>query len=238
VDYIGQEGIGGTPFPYIHDLQVTDADEIAVITRTMRSWLIFWYSSSGNLLYQISVPYDKLPIPEGLRAIPALETIHIDRSARRLYLKLDYYHTENGDTADEGVMSGSFEKSRIYMLDIDKQNYSGFIEIPRYFLESEEFNLVNEGKEEALYEFIGAASGGYLYLLSPDQNNTNELLILNDEGRLVSRRIILIQEDELVYRDFHISGTGILSALLCEKDICNIVWWRCDKIIEADKDEG
>jgi len=237
-DYIGQEGVGGTPFPYIHDLQITENGEIVVLCRTMKSWLLYWYTPRGSLIFQISILYDKLPVPEGLKVIPALETIHADRDARRLYLKLDYYHTQNGETGGEDVMSGSFEKSRIYILDIESGTYENFIELPRYFRESEEFNLVRDEKEEALYEFIGTAAGGYLYLLSPDQNNANELLILDETGRLVTRKTIIIQEDELVYRDFHIAGDGILSALLCEKETCRIVWWRCDKILEADRDEG
>ena len=143
----------------------------------MKSWLVFWYSASGSLLYQISVPYDKLPVPEGLRVLPALETIHTDRSSRRLYLKLDYYHSENGDSGDEGFISGSFEKSRIYMLDIEKKNYSGYIELPRYFMETEEFNLVNEGllgkTEEDRREDFAA---GYDFRKAFDESFTIDLI--------------------------------------------------------------
>jgi hypothetical protein len=95
---------------------------------------------------------------------------------------------------------------------------------------------VNTEKEEALYEFIGTASGGYLFFLSPDVNNTNQLLILDSGGRVVDRKEILIQDNELIYRSFHLSHPGILSAILSEEDHVKIVWWRCDAILQEDMD--
>ena len=32
LDYLGQEGIGGTPFPYIEAIHVNEADEIIVVS--------------------------------------------------------------------------------------------------------------------------------------------------------------------------------------------------------------
>ncbi|MCK5008646.1 MAG: hypothetical protein KAR73_14735, partial [Spirochaetales bacterium] len=61
VDFIGQEGIGGTPFPYIDSLYITDRDELVVICRTPRFWHVFWYSAGGVLLFQVDIDQDHLP---------------------------------------------------------------------------------------------------------------------------------------------------------------------------------
>ncbi|HUX20694.1 MAG TPA: hypothetical protein VMW69_05595, partial [Spirochaetia bacterium] len=40
IDYIGQEGVGGTPFPYIERIQSNSHGEIEVICRTDTEWLV------------------------------------------------------------------------------------------------------------------------------------------------------------------------------------------------------
>ena len=236
LDYLGQEGVGGTPFPYIERLQVTGSGEIAVITQTAKSRLIFWFSAAGALLYEVAINYTSLPVPQGMDLIPSLETVYSDADSRVLYLKLDYY-LKPGAEGEGSVNNGTgFEKSRIYILDLQRETYVQSIELPRYFIENNDLELVNTEKEEGLYEFKGAASGGYLFFLGPDVYNTNQLLILDSSGRVVDRKEILIQDNELIYRAFHLSRSGILSAILCEEDHVKVVWWRSDEILQEDMD--
>ena len=44
---IGQEGVGGKPFPQIHDIYVVGNDQPVVICDVEDTWLVFWYSSRG-----------------------------------------------------------------------------------------------------------------------------------------------------------------------------------------------
>ncbi|MFW5812500.1 MAG: LIC_12708 family protein, partial [Alkalispirochaetaceae bacterium] len=88
IDYIGQEGIGGTPFPYIDRLYVTDSDDLIVITRTMERWIVFGYSPRGELLYRVDIALDRLPVPGEEPVIPILESLTPDPSGERMFLKL------------------------------------------------------------------------------------------------------------------------------------------------------
>ena len=63
VDYVGQEGIGGTPFPYVERIAVSSGGELVVVSRTADVWLIFWYDRRGNHLYTAEISLDRLPVP-------------------------------------------------------------------------------------------------------------------------------------------------------------------------------
>jgi len=237
VDYIGQEGLGGTPFPYIEKLQVTTGGEIVVMTRTMKSWLIFWYSRNGKLLYRVNILYNALPVPEGVSAIPSLETIHADRVQRKLYLKLDYYTNTSGERADP-ELNAEYSMSGVYVLDLKDGNYKDFIQIPRNIKKASNLQFLETETREYLYEFLGVTSGGYLFFLSPEESNREQLLILNRQGKVVQRTYILPSDRELVYSDFYLNPSGVLSALLCDENRVEVAWWRTDKIIESVVDEN
>ncbi|MEW5817859.1 MAG: hypothetical protein AB1798_21005 [Spirochaetota bacterium] len=237
VDYLGQEGIGGTPFPYIQRLQVTSSGEIVVITRTMRSWLIFWYSRKGSLLYKINIFYDNLPQPEAKDLLASLETIIADNAKRLLYLKLDYYRNVSDQaTGSQSQVSTDFYKSGIYILNIETEKYEKYVEIPKNYKEPDTLELDSE-KRELLYEFIGEADNSYFFLLSPDEDNLYQLIILNKKGKVVERTNIQLKNTELLYRYFYLTPSGILSALLCEDQEAEVAWWRSDKLLEKARNE-
>ena len=48
LDYLGREGIGGTPFPYIEALHVNSRDDVIVVSRAEESWLVYWVQSRGK----------------------------------------------------------------------------------------------------------------------------------------------------------------------------------------------
>ncbi len=97
INFLGREGIGGTPFPYIEKIEINRRDEIIIITRTTKTWNIYWYSNNGSLKFTIKVPLDDLPVlPEG-NYIPSLETIVSDRQENSIYLKVDYYNKDSND---------------------------------------------------------------------------------------------------------------------------------------------
>ncbi|NBC30809.1 MAG: hypothetical protein GVY29_12555, partial [Spirochaetes bacterium] len=142
VDYIGQEGIGGTPFPYVERIAVSSGGELIVVSRTADVWLIFWYDRRGNHLYTAEISLDRLPVPAGTNAsseegdsggagvIPILESAFPDVEQRRIYLMLNYY--EEAIDPQTGTGFGiSTRSSRIYWLDLETGKYEGFIDIPK-----------------------------------------------------------------------------------------------------------
>ena len=269
VDYIGQEGIGGTPFPYVERIAVSRGGELVVVAKTADVWLVFWYDARGNHLYTVEISLDRLPVPrasdvpgtatgdappggdgggdassdagppgpaEGTGAdrtaavIPILESVHPDARDRRIYLKLNYY--EESVDAETGTGYGiSTRSSRIYWLDLESGRYEGFVDIPKNTDTVTEGTIFDRTEVEFMYDFVGTAVGGHLFLLSRESDESTELLIMNTEGRVVRRRMLTIEDSLTSYKDFYVSGSGILTAMLGFDDRVDIVWWRSDRLI-------
>ena len=229
LDYLGQEGIGGTYLPYIQRVETTANGDIVVVTTAPPRTIVYWYASDGTLLRRVEIAPDNYPIPADQPAVAALETVFPDHTLHRLYLKFNYHLINNlGDAGSEGA--AAHVMSRIYWLDISDGTYTGFVDVP--------LNLKRDGpmgelgaQSECQYELIGTAPGEHLFLLSQESAQNTQLLILNANGRVVRRRTLEIDYDEVIYRDLHISDTGILSGLLATRDDVRIVWWRTDRLL-------
>ena len=221
IDYLGQEGIGGSPFPYIERLEVTDRDEIVVIARTLTTWMIYWYSNRMDLVYHVTIPLDRLPVPR-LGVVAFLDAIVPDRELPKLYVKLSYFDEENIDSEDLA--------SRMYTLNLETGLYESFFEIPRNIQTVFADNEVGNREEEFLYELVGSAPNSHLILMSRELNDETLLLIVDNEGRVVRRRQITIEDSDIVYKNFHVSPEGILFGLLAWEDHVRVVWWRSDRL--------
>ncbi|MFO8064144.1 MAG: LIC_12708 family protein [Spirochaetota bacterium] len=233
IDYLGQEGIGGTPFPYIQNVHVTAHDEIVVVSRTMDSWLVFWYDETGDPIYNTEISLDRLPVPEGDDVIPQLGTIIPDQNVRRLYLKLDYYE-ESYDT-DTGSNYGiNRTASRVYWLDLDSGKYEDYVDIPENTQSASGSNIFDRETTEHMYEFVGTAPGNHLYFLSREDEEQTQLLIMNTGGRVVRRRNLEVQDEAVAYKTFSVSPDGVLVALLGFQDRAELMWWRSDRLLDTE----
>ena len=227
-DYLGQEGVGGTPFPFIERLQVTLRDELVVIAGTMNAKLVYVYAPSGELIYTVRVGLDRLPVPSADDdAIAVLEEIVAGVDQYRVYLKISYYTTAVAeDTGEEfGI---SFDHSRLYWLDLETGRYEGYVELPR-----------GTGDEDNLhYELVGIARGEQVFLLARQKVGQTRLIIMNDEGRVTRRRTLYIPEAELVLRRFALTPEGVLTAMLGFPDRVEVVWWRSDRLLPELTGQG
>ncbi|MFP4431095.1 MAG: LIC_12708 family protein [Spirochaetaceae bacterium] len=231
VDYLGQEGVGGTPFPVLSRLTVTNRDEAVVVSRTLRNWMVFWYDRRGNLLYRADIDLNRLPVPEESEGIiPLLETIIPDRDEARLYLKINYYQ-ESVDTGTGSSYGIESTASRIYWLDLNEGVYSGFVEVPENVRTVPGPTVFDRSEQRYLYELVGTASGGHLFLLSREDQDQTQLLIMHTSGRVVRRRYLSLEETDILYRDFHVSPEGVLTALFGYTDHAKVVWWRSDRFL-------
>jgi hypothetical protein len=228
--YLGQEGVGGTPFPFIQGIKVTNQDEVVVLCRTTTSWIAYWYSTVGELVATVNIPIGDLPSPEKGKFFSSLETILPDPDLRRLYLKLTYYQ-EGVDTAT-GIKSGIEDGiSRIYWLDLATMRYEGFVDIPDNIQSRKGSGFFETQEVEYLYELAGVVSGGYFFLLSREENDTQQLLILQPNGKVLRRRYLRVEDSSLIYSTFHVSSAGIITALLSTDSAVKIVWWRADSLL-------
>ena len=225
-DYLGQEGVGGSFFPYIQSIDVTSRDDIVVTTAAPPSNIVFWYDSSGTLLRRIEIRPEHLPVPEEIDAEPVLESVTPDYDLRRLYLKVNYY------ISDDQIITGEWSDrtmSRIYWIDIADGTFQGFVDVPENRSRDSLLDALGE-PEVFSYELIGAARGEHLFLLSQESTAQSQLMILTTGGRVVRRRTIDLDYDEVIIRDLHISAEGIVGGLLALRDRVDIVWWRTDRL--------
>ncbi len=229
LDYIGQEGPGGTPFPPIDGVFVTSRNELAVITKSQSGLQVFWFSPDGSLLYRIPFQYRSLPDPYGgeKKAYASLEKIIPDSDTRRLYVKIDYY-TEDIDEATRANAGISFDRSCLYPFSIENAAYDERIDLPVF--EGVDKDRLGTFSFKKPYELLGITSTGWIFLSTPSESGYT-LEILDSRSRRIQRRYLSIAPDELVYNALHVSSGGILSALLASDYDARIVWWRTDMII-------
>lgn len=225
IDYIGQEGVGGSYFPYIQQLVVTANDDIVVVSVAPPRVIVFWYNSEGVLLRRLEMSNNDLPVAMDTDARPLLESVYPDQNFRRLYVKVNY-HLQGRAAADFAELV-----SRIYWIDMASGEYEGFVDVPRNTQQDAIFGSAEE--EEFYYELIGTAAGEHLFLLSQESTTESQLLILHISGQVVRRRTLEIDYDEVLIRQLHLSHTGILSALLAKPERVDVAWWRTDRLFDA-----
>jgi len=236
IDYLGQEGIGGTPFPYIQSIQVTTSDEVVVISRSILHWIAFWFSSNGSLLYKATISRDSLPVPGGSGLLPSFGSMYPDVDEHLLYLKIDYFG--DVESAQKGNKQNAyFQYSRIWWYDLEKEKFTGWVDIP---IKSSEFQLSEfaEKKEiRGIYEFLGTSRNNIFFLMAHYGEELFELVLLQRDGSVISRNLLEIPEQSVAYRVFHLTPAGVLSALLVHEYSADIVWWRTDTYMEG-RDEN
>ncbi|MGP1438833.1 MAG: LIC_12708 family protein, partial [Treponema sp.] len=61
IDYIGQEGYGGSPFPSIHALYSNNENEIIVVCKVNQSFRVYFYNNKGSLVNKHYISIEGLP---------------------------------------------------------------------------------------------------------------------------------------------------------------------------------
>jgi len=212
INFLGKEGIGGTPFPYIEKIEVNNNDEIIIITRSIKTWNIYWFSNRGSLLYTVIIPLDDLPVPPEGDYIPSLETIAPDRIKNSVYLKIDYYNKANNDL--------DYAMSYLWTLNLTEGKYIKYIKIPK-------LDIV-EGDD--IPGFLGVNNADKYFFLTYVSDNTFQVMILEENGTVIARNELIMMDDEISYRDLYLDQNGLLVALLGKYDKAEVVWWRSDKL--------
>ena len=224
VSYLGQEGPGGTPFPYIHGLYVNAEDQIIVVTRNSGGWKIFWFTDRGDPLFRIDFTNELIPKDEDAVTL-SIENIVPDIYEHVLYLKIDYY-TEN-----EAKMI-KFYKSAMLGYDLDAQAYSMNMDLPRNIVRSEQPVIFEEKEHEYLNEFVGVARGPSFFLISPYEGAIYRLTVVSEDGAVKGRGLIDFSDEDIFFRSYQVNPDGIFSAIICREYDAEIIWWRSDRFVE------
>ncbi len=234
IDYLGQEGAGGTPFPFIDAIRITAHDEPVVVCRVPPArWIVYWFTREGSLLYRVEFDRDYLPAPQD--TLPFLEAIFADYSRRELLLAVSYYREEinaSTRTPETWLHVGT----RIHRFDIARAEYVGQVDVPDAGMRRERVGASELEIPSPPFEFLGNTRNGYLFFLKPEEANAYQLLVLDARGREHARRLITVEDKELSFKKLTLSEEGVLAALLGLNDGARVVWWRADRLIEGAGD--
>ena len=228
IDYLGQEGPGGTPFSAISGLYISADDELFVVALRQNGADVFWFSTAGRLLYRVPVIADSLPTPysDGRVAISVLSAVIPAHRGAALYLVIDYYRIETD--SETGSQSGiAFDRTELYPFYIEKAAFGENISLPVYGGQEAAARGVQE--ESRPYGVIGVTEGDRLFLYTPVQRGY-EICLVDLNSRRIQRRALTVGINEQIYNVFHLSDSGILSALLAGPNEAKVVWWRADSL--------
>jgi len=230
IEYLGQGGQGGGPFPRIAGLYTSVQDELAAACILPRGWNVYWYNSQGEQLFLIQIQNDSIPAPPDWRDfIASIDTVIAAPDARKLYIKIDYYR-EVFDKSTNTHVSTEPLGTLIWILNVDTGNYESHIEAPFY-----EFSYPENGRTvnvRLLYSMLGLTRNGGILLYFPIETGY-AVLRMDSSGHGQRRGFIELDPGEARFNSFHLSPEGILSALLADEWKVRAVWWRMDRFMAA-----
>jgi hypothetical protein len=231
IDYLGQEGIGGTPFPYLLGIYILASDDCVVVSMTQSGWFVHWFDANGVLQSSLKLLRGDLPVLEkGKDFIASLDKILPDLSGDAILMKVDYYAAAT-DPSTKDSAGAEFAESRIYRMDIRDGKYIDHWRIPAIekSVKGEDGRLV---KYSRVPEFLGVVGKDFFFINADDEGRTS-ISAFDRSTKNMSRYSIDIASDELFYNSYYLSPEGVLCALLGTKYEARVVWWRFDKLVGA-----
>lgn len=238
IDYIGQQGPGGTPFPNIRNIYTTENNELVVVCTTNTGLCVYWFAINGFLRYKIPVDTNSVPkiTPESVNSQAqqsdlwvTIENIVPDCYAERIYIKVDYYfpHIDEESKTQSGV---DFVKSSVYPLNIENGVFGESLNIPAYEESvTEDFSKLTY---RLPYDFLGTTKNGWMYFIITTEKGFN-ILMIQPGTQFTIKRNLEVDHSDVLYYSLSLSSEGIISALLCEKENARVVWWRSDSLIDS-----
>jgi hypothetical protein len=228
IEYLGQEGIGGSPFSRIVGLYTSIRDELVVVCRLSTGWNIYWFDSFRGLPYMVQLKNEVIPVPPDWSSVsPSVDAIIPSPDSRQLYLKVDYYL----DTFDESTNTRTGNepvRSFLWIMNVEDGSYAASLELPFF-----EYTVDDNGHPSnlrLLYSLLGVIKNGGVFLYFPVETGYSLLFLDTGAGGRQRRGFIQVNNDELQFNVFDLSAEGILSAMLVDNWQAKLVWWRTDKI--------
>jgi len=231
IEYLGREGIGGSPFPKIEGLYTSIKDELAVVCRLQTGWSIYWFDPEGALLFVVQLKNEAIPIPANRdNVFPALDTIAVGPDARKLFVKVNYYR----NTYDESTNTRTGiepDGSVVWVMNVEDGTWENSIDVPFF-----EYTYTEQDRKitsRMLYSLLGVFKNGQLFFSFPVEGGYSILVMPSESGSVGEQHqgFIRVDNDELQFNVFDLSADGILSGLLADDWQLKIVWWRTDKFL-------
>ena len=210
---LGQEGRSGvTPFSRITRLEATDSRHLVVHTQTPKGQVIYWFDENFKLLYSVLSDNSILPQEEIANHIVEIDSLATSRTEPLLFIKAEFY-TENGEDIE-------FYKTAVFCYDITLEKCIWSMDIPAV---------------ETLYQLLGVYGKDQIYLVSPDDNDTYNLLILDGQKSIAVNTPLAFGHKDIQLLELNLGSHGIITALIAYEDEVSAVWWRSDKLLKEEK---
>jgi hypothetical protein len=227
IEYLGQEGIGGSPFPRITGMYTSINDELAVVCRIPTGWNIYWFNS-GNLLYLVQLKSSDIPAPSDWpQLISSVDAVMAAPDGRELFIKVDYYR----NTLDESTNTRTGTEpygSVIWTLNVEDGRYISSVKLP--FFETTVTENRQSENVRLLYSLLGVLKNGKVLLYSPNEEGYS-VVFFNTNSQERQRAFIKVDSSALQFNVFNLSAEGLLSAMLVNDFKVTMAWWRTDKFI-------
>lgn len=238
LDFLGQEGIGGTPFPSLERLTVTQSGELAVLGRTGKGWAVWWYDALGTPLDSVLLSYQSLPRPDGVspKALPQLQTVYPDWHRRVLHVEIDYYDTTQDPTT--GTAAGiQVAQSRIWTFDLAKRVYTSSYALP-VLKRKKTKGETSEPFGDRPYEFVGLSGAGLGFFLSSPEGGSQRFLVCRPDGSPLLERNIEMEGADTLFSQFAVTPSGVLVGFVSDGNRVQVAWWRSDQLLGAYAQAG
>jgi len=232
LDFLGQEGIGGTPFPMIDRLTLTANGELVVICRTGKGWAVWWYDAAGVPVGKSFIEYQSLPRPEGAASgvfLSQLETVVADPRSRTLYLKIDYYQ-ETVDPTTRTASGIQQAQSRIWTYDFSSQSYKKSYALPVLKRQKVKGDATDPLGDRP-FQFLGVSDAGFQFFLSSPEGGSQRFLACRPDGSTVLERNIELEGADTLFAQYEVTRSGILVGFLSDGYHVQLAWWRSDKLL-------
>ncbi|MGP1587915.1 MAG: LIC_12708 family protein [Treponemataceae bacterium] len=226
IDYIGQEGPGGTPFPYIKNIFTTKNDELVVVCILKKEHIVFWFNKKGFLKWTIPIRWDFIPKPEN-ESFVTIDKIVPDLSQPKLYIKTDYHKIYVDE--ESNIQSGiEYFQTLLHCFNIETEEFEKSMEIPPY--EDVVVDRFSKLIYKTPFNFLGTTDSKYFFFAIPDETGF-VIQIIQANGQKIIKRHISYNVKQTIYMDFCLSNSGIISALIANNEKTDVVWWRTDSLI-------
>lgn len=232
VDYIGQQGPGGTPFPLVRNIYITQKDELVVVSNSNEGFIVYWFSKDGFLKYMIPISVASVPMPQNTdsnsQSYATIENVIPDMNSYEVYVKIDYYSTYIDE--DSRVQSGiNYDETLLYTLD-ESGVYKDPLSIPPY----EESVTADYSRltYKIPYDFLGVTQNGWKFFVIKTDNGFNVEMLQSDSQHIL-RRHFEVNHNNNLFHTMSLSNDGIITALYLEKENARVIWYRTDNLIDA-----
>lgn len=233
IDYIGQRGPGGMPFPYIRNIYTTHNSELVVVCQANDGMVVYWFDKTGYLRSTIPFKVDQLPNPLAENRFHdvylSLENIVPSYTEDKLYVKVDYY-TSSVDSASNVESGIDYDTTLLYPIDINTGVYEEPLTIPAH--EQEVAEGFSRLVYKLAYDFLGVTDSGWLFFFLADESGYS-IQMIQENGERGLHRHLDVDHAATLYSSLSLSPEGIISMLQATEEEAKVLWWRTDSLIDA-----